>query len=341
MWLRFLGILTFSVFAAAWVLSDRPAAPESTSRAAARTGKTPKRQVQVLAESPRQRHVRHFLGETWIPAAPQRVLGLSGYNAFITDSLLALGVQPVGVEGSWMTRRQPLAYLARRLGDVPSISYGGVLNLETVLATEPDLIIVSADRYGRYLEPLSRIAPTVAIQAVDAGGIDESILLDIGELVGRLPTAERVLADYHRRVDQSRKTLAARAAGKPVAFLRFRRNTCVIYSRTQKVGPILIDRLGLTPDPMMPAVHQQGGWDVLSLERMSMLAAEHLFVVVDFDCEHFFRETAETPMWQSIPAVRAGQVHRVPYDTWLGDGILAYSAILDDVLAAMAAPENP
>ena len=74
---------------------------------------------------------------------------------------------------------------------------------------------------------------------------------------------------------------------------------------------------------------------MLPLERLALLQAEHLFVEVDVDCEHYFEEVARTPMWQAIPGVKKGNVHRVPYDTWLGDGILAYTAITEDVLEAM------
>ena len=334
MWNRVVASGITLLFVGAFVLSDRYAPPPMTPPPP-RAPEEAERQVHVIETTPQHRRVKHPLGETWVPALPRRIVALSGYNNFIADGLVAMGIHPVGVEGSWMTPRHPVTYLARRIGDVPTVARGGTINLEAVLAARPDLILVSAARYGRFYSSLSKIAPTVVIEAVDVGGIDESVILDIGRAVGQAETAERVLRDYRKHLDEARKTLAKTVPSSPVVFLRFRRSTCVIYSRTQKVGPILIGRLGLTPDPMMPYLHQNGGWDVLSLERLSLLQAEHLFVEVDVDCEHFYEEVARTPMWRNIPGVKKGNVHRVPYDTWLGDGILAYTAIIDDVMTAM------
>ena len=79
-----------------------------------------------------------------------------------------------------------------------------------------------------------------------------------------------------------------------------------------------------------------GGWDVLSVERLSTLTAEHIFMVVDPDSEIYLSRVADTPIWRDLPAVKHGHVHRVVSSTWLGgDGVLGCEAIVDDVLSAM------
>ena len=101
-------------------------------------------------------------------------------------------------------------------------------------------------------------------------------------------------------------------------------------------GPLLFEQLGLTPDPAMPLVMSSGGWDVLSVERLSTLRAEHIFMVIDADSEAYLKGVADTPIWQDIPAARHDHVHRVASSTWLsGDGILGCQAIVNDVLAAI------
>ncbi len=90
----------------------------------------------------------------------------------------------------------------------------------------------------------------------------------------------------------------------------------------------------------MPEVMTGGGWDVLSVERLSTLQSEYLFIVVDRDSELYLQRVMDTPIWQNIPAVRHGHVQRVASGTWLGgDGVLGCEAIVDDVLAAVA-PER-
>ena len=102
-------------------------------------------------------------------------------------------------------------------------------------------------------------------------------------------------------------------------------------------GPLLFEQIGLLPDPAMPMVMSSGGWDVLSVERLATLSAEHVFMVVDPDSEAYLRGVAETPIWRDIPAVKHEHVHRVVSKTWLGgEGILGCEAIIHDVLAAIA-----
>jgi ABC-type Fe3+-citrate transport system substrate-binding protein len=168
-------------------------------------------------------------------------------------------------------------------------------------------------------------------------GDREAPILDVGDVLGLAGPARRRLDDYRQYRERARKTLSAKAKGQPVAFLRFRRNTCVIYARSTMFGPLLFEQLKLAPDPAMPMVMSSGGWDVLSVERLSKLTAEHIFMVVDPDSEAYLRGVAETPIWRAIPAVRHDHVHRVASKTWLsGEGVLGCEAITADVLAAMA-----
>jgi iron complex transport system substrate-binding protein len=285
--------------------------------------------VEIIEEAADYRLVKHLLGSTSVPHAPQRIASL---NSAITDSLVALGQRPVVVESSW-DPSAPAAYLADRLHNVSVIGQGGAVNLEIIIAAKPDLIFIANAQDGRLFDQLGKIAPTVFL-SVSEGAADR-IILDVGAAIGMRAQAEKRLAEYEHRLAGARKSLAKSIGGEPVVFLRFRMNTCVIYSRgPTMVGPLLFDRLKLTPDPMAPAVMGRGGWDVLSVERLSMLRAEHLFAVVDRGSERYYEQVAATSIWRDIPAVKHGHVHHVAAGTWLSNGILAYEAVLDDLAAA-------
>ena len=120
------------------------------------------RQIKVLAVTSEYRVVKHALGETNVPLAPQRIVSL---GTFITDDLLALGIQPVAVEGSsWAGETGKVApHLADRLPNVPVVSSGGTVNLEAVVEAKPDLILVGGSENSRLYGHLSYIAPTVII----------------------------------------------------------------------------------------------------------------------------------------------------------------------------------
>lgn len=288
------------------------------------------RQIKVLSEDASHRRVKHALGETEVPKKPQRIASLT---PSATDSVLALGLTPVLATTSWKEENSS-SYLAQQLKGVKLLRQAGTLNLEEVLAAKPDLIFASS-RDARLYGQLSKIAPTVCIP-LDVSGDRENRILDIGDVVGRPAEAAARRDEYRMYVADAAKLIAGYAANQPVVFLRFRRNTCVIYTRATMFGPLLFDQLKLTPDPIMPIAMPGGGWDVLSVERISQLTAEHIFVVADLDSEVYLNQVMDTPIWRELPAVKHNHVHRVASSTWLsGDGILGCEAIVDDVVAAM------
>ncbi len=295
------------------------------------------RQVKVLSTTPDYRLVKHLMGNTKVPLAPQRIASLCGAA---TDSLVALGVRPILVQGGSRIDGAQL-YLADSLKGVAVMPPDSVISLEAVLAAKPDLIFASNMQNGKLYGQLSKIAPTVFIGST-GDGYRENRILDVGEVLGMQEKAERRLAEYRRRLERAKERLSSQAKNEPVAFLRFRKNTSVIYTRTAMFGPLLFEQLGLTPDPAMPEVMMGGGWDVLSIERLSDLRAEHIFMTIDPDSELYLQGVAKTPIWRNIPAARHDHVHRIASSTWLsGDGVLGCEAILDDILAAMAPERSP
>ena len=315
-------------FVAAIVLSGQGGASSSGG-----ASKTKGRVIAVLAVTPEHRLVKHSLGQTEVPLQPRRIVSLS---AFVTDSLVAMGISPVGVEGSSAVGEagKVAPHLADRLSGAKVVSHGGTINLEAVAELKPDLILTSGTENSRWYPYVSRIAPTVYL-ALDAFSVPrESAVLDIGDALGQAEQARKVVAAHRKKIAQAKRTLAERIGSRPVAFLRFRRQTCVIYTRNQVTGPLLYEKLGLVPDPMVPEGPAPGGWDVLSLERLSRLQAEFLVVTVDRDSEFYWNKLITSPIWKAIPAARQGQVCRVSRTSWTGQGILASEAMIDEMLAA-------
>lgn len=290
------------------------------------------RQIEVLAETPEYRLVKHALGETRVPLAPRRIVSLANSA---TDSLVALGITPVLVSTSWRSD-SVTPYLKDELRDVPKTRFGEAINLEAVLAAKPDLIFSDGVRYGRFYNQLTKIAPTVCVTS-NLSSDRANRVLDVGDALGMTAQAQARIDEYQRYLNSARDEVAALAAGRPVSFLRFRRNTCVIYTRARMFGPLLFEQLKLTPDPEMPLVMSGGGWDVLSVERLSTLRSEFIFMVVDRDSEVYLSRVRDTPIWKDIPAVKHDHVYRVASGTWLsGDGVLGCEAIIGDVLAGIS-----
>lgn len=290
------------------------------------------RPVALLEETDDYRVVKHPLGETRAPRRPQRIVSLV---AAANDGLIALGVKPVLAVRSMWAPRDKNGYLDQQLADVPRLSQSGGVNLEAIYAAHPDIIIAGARELRAYGQ-LSKIAPTICMP-MDASGDRELSLLDVGVAIGKEQEATQRLAEHRAKVAAARRALAEAEVGEKVTFLRFRKGTCVIYTRTAMFGPLMFEQLALTPDPRTPEAMHAGGWDVLSVERLSTLQADHIFALVDPDSEAYLAKVAETAIWRDIPAMRKRQFHRVDADVWLGgEGVIGTEAIVQDILAAIA-----
>ncbi|MBR3770707.1 MAG: ABC transporter substrate-binding protein, partial [Clostridium sp.] len=111
------------------------------------------------------RTVTDIKGEVTIPAEPKRIVDLSGCS----DTLALLGYQVVGTCNSDAYDYTKLpSYLEDTLKDAKILGYSmsNTVNLEAVIALEPDMIIISNVQESSY-DQLSEIASTVMLQFSD------------------------------------------------------------------------------------------------------------------------------------------------------------------------------
>ncbi len=140
--------------------------------------------------------VSHTFGETTIEAEPQRVVSI-GFTDH--DTLLALGVEPVGIREWYGDYEYVWPWAEEALGDLePTVIPAGDLNYEEIAALDPDLIVglyigLDEEQY----ETLSAIAPTVAQPAdYPSFGAPWQVMTRLaGEATGRTDEAEAVIAD--------------------------------------------------------------------------------------------------------------------------------------------------
>ncbi len=150
-------------------LAGETPAPTPTRTSTAAPTATPAETATPVAAGPTptatpasERLVRHAMGETTVPATPQRVVALDMGEL---DIALALGVQPIGY--ATCTAGEELApYLRERMGDSTWVGTVTEPALELVLSLRPDLILTNKLRHEAIYQQLSEIAPTVCSETV-------------------------------------------------------------------------------------------------------------------------------------------------------------------------------
>ncbi|MBD2844280.1 ABC transporter substrate-binding protein [Paenibacillus sp. IB182496] len=267
--------------------------------------------------------------EVVIPAEPQAIIA-----PYLEDHLLTLGIEPVA-QWSVSGGTSVLDYLQDRLGDVPTIDYA--LPPEAVTSFGPDLIIVSSEtlvQNGLY-EQYTKIAPTYVLGDAVTGDWREALRV-LGAVLDREQQAADALAAYEAKAEEARQQLEQELAGETVEMLWLAGKQFYLVDQTQASGAVVYGDLGLQPSSLSANVPNESSavWRPVSLELLGELDADHIFLV-NSDKDGF-EQTTESALWQSLPAVKAGQVYEMPStSSWLYTGAIANARTIDDVLAAL------
>lgn len=269
--------------------------------------------------------------EVTVPAQPKRIVALSEADL---DSLLALGVKPVGtVQGRGQTGTP--RYLGDRAAGIPIVGAINAPNIEAVLAAQPDLILAGNLADEQILAQLRLIAPTVV--TFQTGEHWRTIFQRVAETVGKTAEAQAVLQAYEARLAEVRASLGERANAE-VSIVRWNAQGPV-YMLPGAFSSTVIADLGLR----RPA-HQQSGTGTghsptLSLEMLDLLDADWIFVgtlAPEGEAVAAMTQVMNTPAFQQLNAVKEGHITLVDGSLWSSAiGPIAAMAILDDVEKAL------
>jgi iron complex transport system substrate-binding protein len=128
----------------------------------AATSATHATQATAATESPapvaeEARTITHAMGETKITGTPQRIVVLTNQG---TESLLILGIKPVGAVKSWIGEPW-FDHIKDQMDGVEVVGDETQPNMELIASLKPDLILGTKVRQEKIYSQLSSIAPTV------------------------------------------------------------------------------------------------------------------------------------------------------------------------------------
>ncbi len=282
-------------------------------------------------------------GETVELDAPAtRVVSLEWMQ---TEMLTSLGVTPVGaadVAGytSWVGTAVPLA------GEPEDVGTRGEPSVEAIAALEPDLIVgVTSSVPEGAMEQMERIAPVALFDGADGAdplGYVEDTFTSIATLVGAEDAAEEVLAETQQRIDDNAAAIAeAGLEGTPVVFASpyaEGANVTVRMHGPNSAFQAVADEMGLTAAVTDPG-DEAYGLSYVDVEGLTALPADTRFLYWGNDDEDDVVETvlAANPVWQSLPFVQEGHVHRAGVGIWAYGGPESLAGWSDDLVAQLTA----
>ncbi|MBW4543125.1 MAG: iron-siderophore ABC transporter substrate-binding protein [Symplocastrum torsivum CPER-KK1] len=290
-------------------------------KAAPHDGDSPKTQERL--ESP-CRMVKHALGETCVPAHPQRVVALVS-DAVV--SLLSLGVQPIGAVSNVPS------FVLDKLKDVEILGYSEQVNLEKILLLKPDLILAQKWNAEPVYDKLSKIAPTV-ITDFRIGEWKEALALH-AEALGMTDKAKQLMAQYDERIERF-KAQMGRLKQTSISLIGVYPEGIFIFFQNSFGGTILED-IGLPRPPAQVRDNSRMMGERISKELMRYADGDVILAWSHSDTLATVRSARENlnrlksdPLWLKLDAVEQGRVYQVE-DHWTIGSPLTANLVLDDL----------
>ena len=254
----------------------------------------------VTEQSSETRTVETVKGEVEIPANPQRIVDVSGSS----EELVLLGHTVVGTANvdSYDTENVP-AYMKEQLGDAKVVGHSMMetMDIEAILACEPDLIIMST-RQEQIYDELKEIAPTVMLE--DQSNDWEDKLEDVAEIFGQEDEAEAWLDAYYAKAEKLGKEIKS-ANGEDTTYLTVLASSgsFMVFSEGG-IGTVLKDDMKL-PQPANMPEQDSITLPTVTMEGLSEIDADHIIVIAT---ESDKADLEASSVWSQIRAVKEGNV---------------------------------
>ena len=281
----------------------------------------------LLAAPAQAREITHAMGVTDVPDNPQRIVVLTNEG---TEALLAVGITPVGAVKSFLGDPW-YDHIAPDMADVTVVGEESAVNLEVLVALEPDLIIGNKMRQEGIYEQLSAIAPTVISERLRG---DWKLNMELyTDAAGKGAEGKAALAAFDARVAALHDALGS-ALDEKISIARFMAGQTRIYFKDSFSG-LILDEIGFH----RPANQDKPEFaEPITKERIPEFEGDRLFYFTYETGNGEGNTQAEDwladPLWQNLAVVKAGKVHEASDAIWnTAGGIIAANLMLDDIEA--------
>ncbi|MFD4422787.1 iron-siderophore ABC transporter substrate-binding protein [Agromyces sp. NPDC058484] len=278
-------------------------------------------------------------GERVELAAPaEKVVALEWNTA---ENLVALGVMPVGVAdvegyGDWVQ--------SETLDEgVTDVGQRGEPSVDAIAGLAPDLVLTTTDLPESVVAQIEEFAPVLVVRGADASdpiGQMQENLVRIATATGQEAEAEEVLAGFDEKLDEGRAALeAAGLAGAAFMMSDSWASGGQVSIRPFAEGALLTavtEELGLenawTGDG--DADYGLGSTDV---EGLTGVGDVEFLYITNGEADAYRNELSGNAVWQSLPFVQSGKVHRLPDGIWMFGGPSSMNDYIDAVVDTLAA----
>lgn len=277
----------------------------------------------ALADDAATRTVTDARGEVEIPADPQRIVDLSGNS----DMLKILGFDVVGTANSdaYDYTKFP-AYLETQLegATILGYSYQDTMDIEAILALDPDLVIISSVQEKMY-DQLQSVCPTIMIELAQIDWKED--VQTFAEVLDRKEQADAWLAAYEEKAAAMGERIRSER-GEDTTYLSFLASGGQLYVfDAAGFGMVMYEDMGLAKPAGMPE-QENVSLPVVDYEGLAAIDADFIFAIGTDDD---LKALNDSKLYQAMRAVQAGDVVELPASPYFNEG---YGCIGKDTLVS-------
>jgi ABC-type Fe3+-hydroxamate transport system substrate-binding protein len=277
-------------------------------------------------------------GESIELAAPaEKIVALEWNTA---ENLVALGVMPIGVAdvegyGDWVK--------SETLDDsVTDVGGRGEPSVDAIAGLAPELVLTTTDLSESVIAQIEEFAPVLVVRGADASnpiGQMELNLERIATATGREAEGEEVLAAFDAKLAEGEAAFAeAGLAGAPFMMSDAWPSGGQVSIRPFAEGALLTavtEELGLE-NVWTEEGDADYGLDSTDVEGLTAVGDVEFLYIANGDTDPYQNELADNAVWQSLPFVQSGKVHRLDDGIWMFGGPSSMNDYIDAVVAALA-----
>lgn len=270
--------------------------------------------------------VTHAMGETIIKGTPQRIVVLTNQG---TESLLALGIKPVGAVKSWIGEPW-FDHIKDQMSGVEVVGDEVQPNIELIASLKPDLILGTKVRQEKIYAQLSSIAPTVFTENLGDSMIENFELY--ARAVNKEEEGAKVIADFNKLIEDTKAKLGDKTKME-ISLARIQPNKVRVYYKQNFAG-VILNKLGFARPK---AQDQEKFSEDIAKEQMNVLDGDVFFYFAsDRDGDTGATKTAtewlSDPLAKNLKVTQKGHTYQVDEAIWnTAGGIEAAKLMVKDI----------
>ncbi|WP_163853348.1 ABC transporter substrate-binding protein [Paenibacillus elgii] len=276
------------------------------------------------AQADGKRKIKHAMGESEVPANPQKVVILTNEG---TEALLALGVKPIAAVQSY-TGNPWFDHIKADMEGVKAVGGEQQPNLELIASLKPDLIIGNKMRHEKIYDQLKAIAPTVYSETLRGEWKDNFKLY--ADALNKKAEGDKIIAAFDKRIEDFKQKAGSKLNEK-VAVVRFMGGKTRYYYGNMFTG-VIFKQIGIARSD---AKNDEKAFEDITKERLTELEAADRVIYFTYETgdgkgTKQEEEWMNDPLWKNLKVVKNNKVFKVDDVIWnTAGGVKAANLMLD------------